>query len=129
MAITTIDRDACRVLGADVAAALKAVADKHGLVFTYKGGTFDPSGIFRPSVEFAVADAAKAAWNRYCGLCDLPADAVGATVALRDGVYQILRLNPGAPKFPVVARKLADGREYKLRADPVAAALAKKEGR
>lgn len=120
--ITTIDRKACTTISRAAEEALKAVAEQYGLTLTIKGGKFDPSvGTFSPKVEFSVGDAGRKAWEASVGLLYsnypaqwLTAEDFGATFTSQGKTYELVGINLRAPKFPINAKCLTDGKTYKL---------------
>ena len=60
--ISTINRADVKMINAEAKAALIAIAEKYGLTYTHKGGTFN-SSIAHVGGEFCVADAKRNAFN------------------------------------------------------------------
>lgn len=118
-----ITKELCRVLSAEIDAALKAVAEKHGLTVVVGGGSFDQTS-YRPRVDFKLLDSAPIEWNRYAGIFQLPLDAIGKRITLQGGEYVIAGLKPNASRMPVIVTRVATGKSYKFTAQAVREALA-----
>jgi len=120
--ITNIDRKACTDIIKASEVALQEVAKQFGLTLTIKGGKFDPvTGTFAPKVEFAVEGADRNEWDASVNLLYsnhptqwLTKDDFGATFTSGGKTYELVGINLRAPKFPINAKCLTDGKTYKL---------------
>lgn len=131
MTITSFDRHNCRLIHTRVQTALKALGDELSLTFEQAGGKFDPSSftmkiradVKRPApvVEAAqrMAFAAHASWF------GLTAADYGRVIHLKGVAYKITGINPGAPKFPIVAERVYDKKSFRLTAGSVKTAPAR----
>jgi len=119
--MSEINRDKAKQISADVEAALKAVATKHGLTVTVRGGSFT-AGTFKPRVEFKSGDADRAEFEQYARMFGLPADAFGKTFAVRGMRYAIKGLRLNSRKRPVLAERL-DGKMFCFEVAAVLAGL------
>jgi hypothetical protein len=99
---TTMTTQDAKNITDQIEAALKPVAEANGLTLIIKGGVVDPSGRFRPSLEFVTADADKVEFARWVDVMQLPKDAFGRTFAYRGQSYRIDGVKPGV-KQPVRA--------------------------
>lgn len=128
--ITSIGRTEAKAIGAEVASALTAIAEKFGLTYNAKGGTFDRAGTFlRVSGEFSTGDAKRNAFNSVIRFltdennqpyfCE---DDFGRSFTSRGRTYTITGANPRAPKFAIEADR-DDGKHFKLPAKTVRALL------
>jgi hypothetical protein len=113
--ITHFDKMTCKVLSAEIVAALEAVARKHGLTVQPGGGTIGIGGIdFTAKAIFKVTDtqsvqaAEKAEFAKYCGLYDLKPEAYGVEFDVKGVTYAVIGFANSA-KWPVKARRLTDG--------------------
>lgn len=118
----TMTREFARTLGLEVEAALKAVAEKHGLDLDLKGGRFDEAS-FTPRVVFTAKEGAQVQWNRYAALYDLPLDAIGVIVSVKGVAYRILSLSLNKSKFPVNVERIPDGKLFGLQTKAVRSAF------
>jgi hypothetical protein len=113
--ITQFDKTTCRLLAADIEAALAAVAAKHGLKAVYAGGTFSAAE-FTAKTKFvlsdsnpAAADAERLEFGKYCHFYNMTPDQYGAQiVSPSHGTLTVIGFAPTRPKFPIKART-ADG--------------------
>jgi len=120
--ITKIDRSAVAEINKATEQALKEVAERLGINVKVGGGKFDPeTGTFTPKVIFSVEGADKNEWDRTVGLIYsnhpkqwLTEDDFGAVITLNGKKYQLTGINLRAPKFPINAKCLSDGKYYKL---------------
>ncbi len=105
------DKAGIKLLNADIAEALQAVADKHGISVKVNGGTYDPSGLFKPRVAFTADNHAEAEFKQYANLFGLKPDAFGKTFTNSGRTFTIAGLNLKARKRPVLATA-DDGKSY-----------------
>ncbi len=105
------DKAGIKLLNADIAEALKAVADKHGVTVEVRGGTYDPSGSFKPKVVFTAADHAQVEYERDASLLGLAPDSFGHTFKSGARTFTIAGLNLRARKRPVICTG-DDGKTY-----------------
>jgi hypothetical protein len=104
--------------------ALKAVAEKHGLTVRYAGGKYDPTaGTFTPKVEFANADSGQKKFEQFARGFGFTPEDYDAEFTTTNGTYRLVGLNPRAPKYPVLARNVRDGKTYKMPERIVLAAM------
>jgi len=120
MKIETMDRASVKFLAAAVEKALQQVADEFGVTYTYKGGNFDPStGTFAPKSEFSLPDSARRAFERDAYYFGLTADHFGSTFISNGREFRVTGINTRAPKYPIKATCLLDGKPYKFPASVV----------
>lgn len=123
--MSDINRDKARQISADVETALKAVAAKHGLTVTVRGGSFT-EGSFKPRVEFKSGDADRLEFERYAGAFGLTPEMFGKTFAapfsFGGARYRIIGLRLNSRKRPVLVERL-DGKQFCFEVAPVLAAL------
>lgn len=115
-----MNRDLAKQLNTEVAAALQAVATRHGLVVNVRGGKYGPvTGLFAPKIEFTSPDSAQREFERYAPMYGLNPTDFGKRVTGPNGTYTIVGLNPRAHRAPILGEK--NGKLFKL---PVALAKA-----
>ena len=120
MKIETMDRASVKLLASAVEKALQQVADEFGVTYTYKGGTFDPStGTFAPKSEFSLPDSGRRAFERDAILFGLRPEHFGATFVSNGREFRVTGLNARAPKYPIKATCVLDGKPYKFPASVV----------
>jgi hypothetical protein len=116
--VNTIDRTACKTLHADIEAALRAVAERHGLDLAVKGGSFSPN-TYSPKIELRTKGAEAGDFARYAPLFGLAADSFGKQFVSNGAVYVVTGINPKADRFPILAERSSDRRAFKMTADAV----------
>jgi len=114
-----MDKNKARAIAQDIEVALASVAAKHGMTVTYKGGSFDSTGIFKPRMEFRSADADRQEFSRYAPMFGLSADAFGRTFVAGGISYRITGLKPSAGRRPVRALRLDNGKTYVFPAEMI----------
>jgi len=112
--ITKFDRSTAKEVGAEVAKALQEVADKFGITFDYKGGTFDPEiGTFSVKGDFSVADAKQAKFEQLVPYyAPLTVEDFNREFTMNGKTLRIVGLNNRAPKSPVLLED-NNGGQYK----------------
>lgn len=119
MKITTFDRAAHRTLSAAINQALKSVGDTYGVDLTCAGGLHGTNkGMVK--VEVVVRDngsgisGVQADFNRTCHWFGLKPSDYGRQFSVDGTIYKITGVNPNAPKYPIMAERLYDGRSFKF---------------
>jgi len=112
----SLNRSKVTEVATEVAAALEAIAEKHGLQYNRKNGSFNDS-MYRASFEFTVVSADGVdqrevdVWNhnkfRYKDLDDLE---IGAKSP--DLLTEFVKYNPRAKAYPFVVKQ--GGKSYKM---------------
>lgn len=117
MTISQFDRTAVRLLAADLEAAVKAVAAKHGLAVERRGGSFSSTS-YTPKFEFSVIGADGSAettdvanFKRYANMFGLQPTDLGRVFAHQGTAFTICGLRPGARKNPILAKR-HDGKAF-----------------
>jgi hypothetical protein len=115
--ITQFDRISCKVLRADITAALATVAQKHGIDIKPGSGRFSPTS-FTIKIEAAVRNdngeaqsKDRVAYINNAMTLGLPKIGTRFT-SYTGGEFEITGLRTQARKRPVVARKLSDGTSW-----------------
>lgn len=123
-----MDRQTANRLRTDMLAALQPIADAHALRIDAKGGSFDDTTC-RFKVEFVdVQDGVALTSERRMFTCSAPLfglkpEHLDATFQAAGTEYRITGLSPSRRKFPVLAVRTRDDREFKFGADTVVRAL------
>lgn len=69
------------------------------------------------------ANLEKHTWDRWCGSYGLRPEDFGTQFFLKGRAYEILSLNPSAPKYAVNAKRLPDGKVFRVPPDCVVRGL------
>jgi hypothetical protein len=117
-----MDKSTARALGIEVAAALKAVADRHGMTIEVNGGRFD-SGTYQPRVMFKEGGNDEREFARDAPRYGLTAVSFGRPFVSQGETYIITGIAPASHVRPVLARRVSDDRTYKFPAKLVVASL------
>ena len=118
------DRANLKALEFDLERVLAAVGAKHGIKIERKSGRFSASQ-FSFMVEAQIIDesgasvAEKYKWYLYCGMFGLEKDQFGTIFYHSRDAYEITGVNPRAPKFPINAKRVSDGRLMRFQAGSV----------
>lgn len=130
--MNTINRENIRLLQSDMMEALKDVALKHGVQFSYKGGNFTPENVTL-KIEAALLGANGVAetkernnFVRYAGMYNLKPEWIDQTFELDEDTYTIVGLNTRKQKCPVLCKNSA-GKTYCIRHTTVQMAMNAKE--
>lgn len=112
MTITTIDRQTCKLLAAEIEAALQTVAAKHGVKITSGGGTIGATEfVCKVQVTLtgeAMDDAARAQFVKYAELYGLKPEYFGRTFTSGGKSYKVAGLALNRSAKPVKITR-ADG--------------------
>jgi len=125
--IKSFDKNNLTTLRNDFDAAIRQVATKHGITIRMKTIRFDAVKA-SSTVEFIATGGAdtnadpqaaqlaiyKADFQRYASVFGLKPEQWGATIKSGAESYKLVGLKPKAPKRPVLAQSLRDGRIYIL---------------
>lgn len=120
-----MNRDLARAISQDVLAALDAVAKKHNVAFSNKGGRFS-SSCLTMKIEAAVIGASgtaetqeRTAFKLQAKFFQLDPAWLDMTFAFGGEDYTIVGLNTKAYKSPVLATQASNGKTYKFKAEHV----------
>lgn len=110
-----ITKEKCREISVEMKTALEAIAAKHGLRLTTGGGNFSAS-TFAPKVKFEVVGALgkPATFDSAAKLLGLPADTFGKQFLFRGRFYEVTGINMAAPRYPINAKRVADGKGFRF---------------
>src|SRR5271157_1557244 len=130
--IKEFDKTNLTALRNDFDAAIKQVAAKHGIVIRLKTLRYD-SVKANGNVEFIATGGAnnadpqaaqlaiyKADFQRYASVFGLKPEQWGATIKSGAESYKLVGLKPKAPKRPVLAQSMRDGKIYILTESAIA---------
>lgn len=120
--ITTMNPAACRTISAAMKDALAFVEETYGVTIEFRGGSYDSvAKTYRPKIIVSVGDAETAARNEFAAEAryfrpydSIKAEDYGREFTYGRKTYALVGLKPRSPRFPLVARDVADGRLYKL---------------
>jgi hypothetical protein len=110
-----VDSKEAKQVMAETRKALQAVAEAHGLEIGKVGASF---GVGEIKLRVAMAEpgeSAEARAVREIGhLYGLDASDLGRKFSWGQNDFEFVGLRPSAPKWPILAKKVEDGRLYKL---------------
>ena len=111
--ITQFNNDTVRTLHLEVDAALKAIAEKHGLGYkgrsvTYHAADCPVGGIFLLKMVGGVP-AEVAEFNRYCGMFNLTPEDFGAVITISREQWKLVGVMPSRPKFGYKFQNVSTG--------------------
>ncbi len=124
MAITKFDRATCRLLSQEIEAALKAVAQKHGVAIKAGSGSFADT-TFKLKVEVSVISASGVAqssvvtdFEQHAKFLGLQESDLGKSFLFRGTSYTICGLKLSGRKYPILAKN-KNGKVYKFQVSDV----------
>lgn len=116
--MNTLDRSKVRQISTDMMEALKAVATKHGIEFSYKGGSFSASNATY-KLEAALIGAAGVAETRdrkdytlYAATYGLNAEWLDKTFVHGTDTFTIIGLSTRKRKNPILCQNNKTGKTY-----------------
>lgn len=124
-----IDRTLVNAIDKDIQAAIKEIADKHGLVIVPTRGSFTNTS-FRKTIEFAVKSESGVPqqlvddFSRYANMFGLSGVEIGTEFTARNKVYRIAGLEAKKRKKPFVIIEVATNTTYNCDADYIKAFMA-----
>lgn len=59
-------------------------------------------------------DLAKREWDAYCIMFKLKPEDFGRKFVIARRTYEVIGINPGATRFPIRAKRLPDGKEFRV---------------
>jgi hypothetical protein len=108
-----------RAINADIKEALQSVAQKHGVKISL-GSTSYSTADFTTKVKVETAEAKEIKGEeskQYAGLLGLPEDVVKRKFMLKGAEYEVIRLDLGKPKNPIIIQKVGTEKTYKISVD------------
>ena len=121
---TEINRATARQLSGEIVAALKEVADRHGLEVAVNGGTYG-EGMYKPKVVFKTATADQDEFASWADIYGLQATDFGRTFRSKGRIFKVAGVNPRGRVRPIICDEQPNGKRYVFPADTVKAALAR----
>src|SRR5262249_43946333 len=113
--ITTMDKQAARLLSEATREALEHVAERFGVTVRVGGGTFDPvSGSFKPKVEYTDPAGPEREFRANAFLFGLSPDDYGAEFTSQRKRFRVVGLNLRARTMPILCEEIATGRTFKF---------------
>jgi hypothetical protein len=111
----------------DIISALKKVEQKHGVLFNLGRITYYNTD-FRASLQCHTNDdGAKSPieleWNKLCHSYGFKGTDLHEKVNLNGEVHQIIGLKSRNRKYPIITKKMGNGKQYKWTSDSVLRAL------
>ncbi len=119
--MTQIDRATAKLLGAEIQQALEAVAEKHGLTVSVRGGKYDDT-MYAPKVEFKTESADEDQFNLYASWYGLEGK-YGEVFNSHGRVFKIEAIAPRSPKRPIICEEVGTDKRFKFEAEAVARAV------
>lgn len=116
-----IDRSTVREILAECEAALRPVAEKHGLTLARKTCTFTAESIpvafrmdataSRNGVELTTDEAA---YVDRAALWGMEHVKLGAEIYIRGGSFTVVGAKPSSRKYPIIVKRTRDGKLFKM---------------
>jgi hypothetical protein len=128
MTINSFDRSACKLVAHDAEEALRAVAEKHGLVFSRKSGSFSATtltvhGEFSVVSQDGTAQTPEVtAFRQFATMYGLSPEDLGKEFEVRGRTFELTGLGSGS-KYPLLAKEVGTSKVFKFEAHTVAAKL------
>lgn len=133
--MTTIDKALLQTLRVEMNAALKAVAEKHGVVIEVGNASFmETSATFKLGVavvneddENSTVAEVKAAevWTKAASSYGLKSEWLGETIAISGRAFKIVGLNTRKYKKPVIIKEIATGKNFVTQVESITLRLGK----
>jgi len=116
--LKSIDRVVIKTLRAEVGQALTAIGNKYGLAFSVGRITFDEVS-FKASIEAAVTEnqgEPKMAvdFRNLCFKYGFKPEDLGKIFMSGEHSYEIAGLKPRNRKYPIIAKRRSDGKQFKF---------------
>jgi len=118
--ITNINAAALTTLDAEIRAAIAPIAEKYGVEFRRGRGVYGgANGSLKIEIS-TIGDDGKAItqeaedYKRYASWHEMDPTALGREFSVGIYRYTIVGLKPKSPKYPVIGRRISDGKEYKF---------------
>lgn len=128
--IKTIDRATCEMIRKQVDAVLEVIGKEHGIVIKSNGGGTFTSNNFTFRVEASVVGDGGIVHNKeteefkqLATLYRMKAEDLGKVVMIQGDKYEITGMKSRSYKFPVLAKKLSNGKVYKFPVHTIKVAL------
>lgn len=119
--INKFDKVICRKLGEAIIEAMKKIEDEYGVHFERKGGSFSETNYTLKleasvvSQDGIVLSREAEEFKRYCQLYNLETEDLGRTFKDTTGTeWKVVGLSSRSNKYPIMAKRIADGKNFKL---------------
>jgi hypothetical protein len=129
MKIDSFDRTNLRLISVDLQAVLAPVAAKYGITIQYKGSRFSPDNVVF-KIEGATIGSGGVANTRerdnfklYASMYGLKDTDLDREISYAGKKYVIIGLNTRRQKYPIVAKRVEDGKTILLTCEMVKSAL------
>ena len=114
-----MDREKIKMIRGEIEKALNEMGQKFGLTFSLGTITFTEDDLKVQIRGISTENGGKSAmeldWDRFKGRYpELARVEIGAQFRNDKGVYQIVGLKPRNRKYPVIAKRLSDGKQFKF---------------
>jgi hypothetical protein len=119
-----INKQTAKQLSQEIQEALRVVAERHGLEVAVRGGTYDPTGEYKPRIVFTTATKAEDEFRQYAELYDLDPDDFGREFSTGGKTFRISGLSPNSRTRPILATEVSTEKTYKFTVDGAKQALA-----
>ena len=126
--IKKFDKPTCKLVRADIDAAMAAVAAKYGIKLQSGRGTFGDTN-FTLKLEMSVLDEtgvdlkAKREFETLANFVGLEPGDFGRQFTFRGEQYELSGINHRSTKMPILAKNVATGAKFKFGEDTVLRAL------
>lgn len=121
MKISKFDRPICRKLGEAMLEAIKKIEEEYGVHIERKSGSFTETSYTAKFEASVVAKDGTAltreaeSFKTYCSMYNLEAEDLGRTFKDTTGTeWQVTGINARSRKYPIVAKRVHDGKGFKL---------------
>jgi hypothetical protein len=129
MKIDSFDRTNLRLLSDDIKTALTAVAANYGITLQYKGARFSPDNVII-KIEGSTIGSGGVVNTRerdnfklYASMYGLKETDLDKEISYAGKKYVIIGLNTRRSKYPIVAKRVADGKTILLTCEMVKSSL------
>ena len=126
--ITKITPAVCKKLRTEMEEELELLMDHLGLKVDIGNAKYSDNDVrFTVTVSLADFDKDRETFMTYAELFGLEKSDYGAVFQSGHQSYKLIGINPNAPKYPLVAKSLKDGREYRFTRYKIAAIKAARD--
>jgi len=124
MKLDKISPAVLKLIRADIDAAVESVCKKYGLASMRAANASYTSNTFSIKVEGVLSAEAKteeaiSQSNQYARMLGLPENIVGKKFNTQGHEFTVERIDIGKPKFPIIAKRINDGKMFKFTTDVV----------
>jgi len=124
--VTKMTRPVAKRIAADVAAALKPVAEKYGMSLSEGGWSYYDTDItFKPKFAVVTDSGVPADFERLAPKYGLEPSDFGKTFTSLGRQFRITGIKPTRRQYPISGERVPDGKSYKFTAQQVVTGLGK----